>query len=327
MQKHSLSIVCGWFVVTLSLMIVASWHFDLTIQHRLLPNAPQSTPLTAVILLTLSIALRISRQTIAGQLASRWLWVCWGLSSAAVLTVLWVLLQDIFRLGPHVELEMYTQLLLQHGVTFLGQPRPHTAVSCFLVGLSIGLSPLASRWSHRTTLILGLVGFTVPWLALFDYVGLHNPFYALPRTPQTGMSPLTAIGLLALCAGVMGLRPAEGLVGFLTSASAGGQMVRWLVPVAVGAPLLFGWFAIYHKESDEFDSSVIFAFSWGITCLLHAALIIWTGVVLHKDDTEREKAAQEHKKTLAERQRTTAPDRYFNEESSVLQQRQQPGMG
>jgi hypothetical protein len=141
------------------------------------------------------------------------------------------------------------------------------------------------------------------------------------------MSPLTAIGLLALCTGVMDLRPAAGLVGLLTSALAGGGMVKWLVPVTVGAPLLLGWFAIYHKELDTFDSSVVFALSWGLTCLLHAALIIWTGFVLHKDDTEREQTVQEYKKALAGLEHATGPSIFCNEEPSVLQQRQQPGMG
>jgi hypothetical protein len=56
-------------------------------------------------------------------------------------------------------------------------------------------------------------------------------------------------------------------------------------------------------------------------------LIIWTGFVLYTDDTEREKAAQEHEKILVEPERTAEQVRLFNEAHSVLQQRQQPGMG
>jgi hypothetical protein len=48
-----------------------------------------------------------------------------GTIHVAVLTVLWTLVQDIFRLGPNVELEVYTQLLLLHDGAFPGRPLPH----------------------------------------------------------------------------------------------------------------------------------------------------------------------------------------------------------
>lgn len=104
MNIFMLSTGCGWFVVILSLGVLSGWQFDLLILRSLIPNAPETTPLTAVLLLALGLALLIARQIVAGKLVARFVWLCWGVVAGALLAAIWTGWQDIFRLGPSIEL-------------------------------------------------------------------------------------------------------------------------------------------------------------------------------------------------------------------------------
>jgi signal transduction histidine kinase len=304
MRKLTLSMLCAWFVIILSLTVMIGWQFDLIILRSLIPNAPQTMPLTALMLLILGLALMTARKIVAEQWATRWIWICWGLAGVAVLMAIWTGLQYIFRLGPNLELILYPQLVMQTGGAFPGRPSPHTTLTCLFVGGAIGLAPLSGRRAIRIATILQLGGMLIPWLALFGYASLINPFFAVPGNPETGMSPLTAFGFLALLVGLIGLRPAEGLMGLLTASSAGGRLVRWLLPAGIVINLIFGWF----------DASVIFAINWGVTSLLFAALVIWQGFILHSQDIERAQAATEREEMLAELERAAGQIRQFNAE-------------
>ena len=287
--------ICGWFVIFLCLVVWAGWQFDIPILRTLLPSAPVTTPLTMFILLILSLALLVSHKIVTEPSAAHLVWICWALVGIAVLAGVWTGLQYIFHLGPNLEVILYPQLVTQEGGIFPGRPSPHTTVSTILVGLSIAMSPLSDQLYKRLTLILSLTGFSIAWLALFGYASLTNPFYAVPGNPETGMSPLTALGIVALVVGVMGLRPDEGFLRLLTDSSSGGQMVRILLPVAMVTPLIFGWI-IFYGAAEALSPAMLFALSWGGTSLLFIALVVWQGFILHYRDVEREKAAEESRR-------------------------------
>ncbi|MCB0163505.1 MAG: PAS domain S-box protein [Anaerolineae bacterium] len=298
--------VCGWFVIILCAIVWSGWQFDIPILRTLLPSAPVTTPLTMLILLMLSIALLISHKVVTEPAAAQWIWVCWALVGAAVLAGVWTGLQYIFRLGPNLEVILYPQLVTQEGGIFPGRPSPHTVISTILVGLSIAASPLPSQFHKRLTMILGLTGLSIAWLALFGYASLTNPFYAVPGNPETGMSPLTALGIVALVVGVIGLRPNEGFMHLLTNSSSGGQLVRLLLPVAMVAPLIFGWIIYSGGAANVLGPAVLFSLSWGGISLLFMALVIWQSFSLHYHDIEREKAAEENRRLFHQIQEAEA---------------------
>lgn len=293
---NKVTTICGWFVIILCLVVWAGWQFDIPILRTLLPSAPATTPLTMIILLLLSLALLVSHKIVTEPAAGQWIWVCWALAGIAVLTGVWIGLEYIFRFNSNLEFILYPELISQQGGTFPGRPSPHTTVSTILVGLSIATSPLSGQFYKQLTLFLSLTGLSIAWLALFGYASLTNPFYAVPGNPETGMSPLTALGIVGLVIGVMGLRPNEGFLRLLTDSSSGGQMVRILLPVAIVAPLIFGWIIFYGGVDEVLSSAMIFALSWGGTSLLFMALVIWQGFILHYRDMEREKAAEESRR-------------------------------
>jgi hypothetical protein len=95
MSKPTLPTICSGFVILLCLVVLIGWQFDLPLLRRLLPNAPQTTPLTVIMLLTLSLALltveRISHN-------DRLVWVSRGLVGLALVVAVWTGMQYLFRL-------------------------------------------------------------------------------------------------------------------------------------------------------------------------------------------------------------------------------------
>lgn len=284
MRATTTSAWCTRFVIGLCLIVFAGWQLDWVALRRVLPNAPQTTPLTAALLLVLAVALLVSRIVIAGPVMPLKIWICRGLAGAAVLAAFFTLAQYVLQLGPSIEVVLYPRLVALNGGIYPGRPSPQTAISVVLMGLSVGLLAEPGRRLRRRALVLGLAGMVLPWLGLFGYASATLSLYALPGNPQTGISPITAIGLLALGMGVMYLRPGEGLVGLLNAHSSGGRVVRRLLPIALLLPLAMAWTVTHLRDPGDMNAAAVVTLSWGITSLLFAALVIWQGATLDRYD-------------------------------------------
>lgn len=166
------------------------------------------------------------------------------------------------------------------------------------MGLAIGLSPLEKPSLKRIAAILNILGILLPWLALFGYASLTNPFYSVDNAPQTGMSPLTALSFIALGIGVIGLRADQGLAALFSSNSSGGQTARRILPVVLLTPLAFGWIIIYGRQAEMLDPTFGIALSWGMTSLLFAALLLWQSFNINKIDESRRRAFDDHEQLI-----------------------------
>jgi signal transduction histidine kinase len=226
--------------------------------------------------------------------------VVWGLALIAIAGAVWFSITYIFNLRPGLGLLLYRQLVMELSSTYPGRPSPHTLISCILIGLAIAVSPLKNKSAGRYIMLFNLSGMVLPWLAIFGYATLTNPFYAIPEHPETGMSPITALGFLALGAGIMGLRPKEGLMDLLTASTSCGQIVRLMLPAAATVPVLFGWLVIYGSTEGLFETPTGFALSWGIISLFFIGLVIWQGFSLNRRDLTIQQASQERERMLNE---------------------------
>lgn len=297
MRKFELPTACAWFVILICVIVLSGWQFDVVILRRLLPWAPPTTPLTTVLLLSLSLALLCSSRIKTGQKFTNPV-PCYFLTLAALFIAIWSGLQYVLNLRPGLELLLYGQQVQAQGGLFPGRPSPHTAATAILIGTAIGLSPQMYERSRRLGTILCLLGIMIPWVALFGYASLTNPFYAVDNAPKTGMSPLTALAFITLAIGVISLHPKDGLAALFTADTSAGRIVRRILPVVILAPLCFGWIIIYGRESGMFDAPFGIALSWGVTSLLFAGLLLWQSQNLHEVDQERQWAFDEHEQLI-----------------------------
>jgi hypothetical protein len=129
LSQLPLSTYCGWLVITLSLVVLGGWQFDVSFLRYLIPGAPQTTPLTAAFLLMLALALLTYTRILNGQFDSAFVWVVWGLALIAIAGAVWFSITYIFNLRPGLGLLLYRQLVMELSSTYPGRPSPHTLIS------------------------------------------------------------------------------------------------------------------------------------------------------------------------------------------------------
>ncbi|MCZ7682034.1 MAG: hypothetical protein M5U28_25870 [Sandaracinaceae bacterium] len=81
-------------------------------------------------------------------------------------------------------------------------------------------------------------------------------------------------------------RPDRGWVGVVTGRHAGGAMARLLLPLAVGAPLLLGFFTLRGQQVEVFGAAAGFA-TFAVACaVVLAVVVLWTARSLGRADLE-----------------------------------------
>ncbi|MCB8941193.1 MAG: PAS domain S-box protein [Ardenticatenaceae bacterium] len=298
MENRFLSKASSVVVILATFIVFIGWQLDLPTFKQLLPGAPPTTPLTAFLLLCQSAALLLLNQTVHRTNTRYLSWAVLLLSGTAVLIGLFTVAQYLFGWQASVELWLYPKQVLQMQTEFPGRPSPHTAVSAILSGLAIILSGLPDPPQQKRANQVAIISLIIPWIALFGYITLTNPFYALQSNPQTGMSPITAACFLLLIFGILGWQPESGIVGLLRTNSPGGQLARQLLPFVILVTLLSGWGIHIGGSLGWFDPAIAFAISWGAGSLGFVALTIRQGFALHSQFLERQLVAKEREQML-----------------------------
>jgi PAS domain S-box-containing protein len=89
--------------------------------------------------------------------------------------------------------------------------------------------------------LAALLGWAAATIGLLAIVGYSTELSALTSMgPYVSVAVPTGCGLLVLGVGVAFAQPEARSVRRLTAPTAGGQLLRWMLPAAVGLPLAFG---------------------------------------------------------------------------------------
>lgn len=291
--------ISSFLVILLTIAVFAGWQYDRAVLRQLIPGAPPTTPLTALLLLCLALGLFfLNFANDRPEKRARLWWFVRLAGGTAVLISVITIVQYIFLLGPSLELWLYSPMVAQMQTSFPGRPSPHTAVAGILSSLA-----LLTASSHRPKIQQLLPVFTlssaiIPWIALFGYITLADPFYSLQSNPQTGMSPLTALAYLTIAFGLLALEPGSGIIGLLRSDSPGGRMARQLLPITVLLTIFSGWGIQAGGTRGWYDPSLAFAISWGAGSLVFVTLILHQGFSLHHQFLERKRANEERERMM-----------------------------
>lgn len=153
--------------------------------------------------------------------------------------------------------------------------------------------------ARRAAIVLALAGAVVAWLALLGYVTTMPIFFAVPGDPSTGMSVVTALALLILGVGVMGLFPEHGFVALFAAQTEGGTLMRVMLPSAVLFPLVVGGLANHGQAVGWFGREVALAINLGLTSVIIIGLVLWIGLIFKRREAEKRAAEAEREQLLA----------------------------
>jgi hypothetical protein len=220
----------------------------------------------------------------------------------------------LFRRGPHRLAEAHRsavgrdigidQLLfpewldLETAVTGIpNRMAPNTALNFILLGcaaLVLDWRTHRGRWPAQYLIFVSLMASLI---SIIGYAYDVRSFYGI--SSYIPMALHTALTFAVLSVGLLYTRPDRGLMAIYTSDSAGGVVVRRLLPTVLILSVTFGWLRLKGEQAGLYGSE------FGVTLMVLSGLVVflvvvtWTARLLYRTDTERKHAEETLRKSEA----------------------------
>jgi signal transduction histidine kinase len=271
--------------IIVSCLVLMGWTFNLLTLRSILPGQPQMVPNTALTFILSSVAL----------------WTVWQerksgrASPASRVCALLVVLIGLLTLGEYLagsdlgfDRLLFRNRLLVSGTSFPGRPSPHTALNFLLIGSALYLIRMKTARAYRLAQVFALGVFLIALMALVGYI--YQVAFLYSVTSYTGMALHTALIFVVLSVGILFVHPERGFVSFIMSDTAGGMMVRRLLPATIATPVAAGGLIIFGARKGLYDMT------FGMLLCVTASILILTTLIwrsartLHRADAKRKQA-------------------------------------
>jgi PAS domain S-box-containing protein len=184
--------------------------------------------------------------------------------------------------------------------------RPSVTSSASLIACSLALVGMDAK-SNRLWRVAEKLALAVAFVMLvrlisflFGESGVSAPYWTILGLPVlTPLAPKTASCFLALALGILFARPQRGLVGLYLSPGPGGKLARWMLPLAILFPVLFGSLGLVAIRAGLKGEDYPLGLVVGFMIVLLLLVISLNARTIRKVDRERNQALT----TLAERGR------------------------
>lgn len=264
--------------VVISSLVLLGWTFDVPILQSILPGQPQMVPLTAVtfILASMSLGMLKSRAVVSGLCAL-----------AVILIALLIISEYIGRFDLGLDKFIFRHQLASSDQFFPGRPSPHTAIDLVLIGSALLLSRRTGG-AYHVAQRLALAAALIASLALVGYI--YDVAFLYSISVHTGMALHTALIFIALSLGILFIHPEQQLMSFVLSDTAGGMMVRRLLPASIAIPIVAGGLIIFGARAGLYDMAFAVPLCVVASILVLTGLIWRNSIALHRSDWKRRQA-------------------------------------
>src|SRR5215510_13376987 len=276
--------VAGGLGIFVSSVVLLGWTFNLPILRSILPGQPQMVPHTAVafVLASLSLASLLNkRKTERFSVTS-------GVCALAVIMIAIITIGEYAaRLDFGFDRLLFSRQLQAIDRSFPGRPSPHTAIDLLLVGCALLLSQ-SNGISYRVAQGLALATAMIASLALIGYI--YDVTFLYSISSETGMALHTALIFIALSAGILFMHSEQKLISFILSDTAGGIMVRHLLPATIAIPIVAGELIILGARAGLYELALAVPLCVVASILFLTTLIWRNSMALHRSDAKRRQA-------------------------------------
>jgi diguanylate cyclase (GGDEF)-like protein/PAS domain S-box-containing protein len=289
LARLSRSISIGTLVV--ALLVLAGWALHVHWLTNLESGAVSMKPNTAICIALISVALIVLSFCPLAQNSRR---VVDGLIAVVLLICVATIVEYVLGLNLGVDQAIFRDY---NGGANPGRMGPNTAVA--LLMLALGTALVAREVDAKATIghFFTITAAVIALVSIFGYIYDAAEFYKLQFA--TGMAPLTAVCILALCGALFWASQNRGFMTVINSENAAGFLVRRLLPPIVIVPVFLGWLCLQGQQRNMFDVEA------GV-CLLVTANVITLGVliavnsrVLFRADKARELSQQQLRENIA----------------------------
>jgi signal transduction histidine kinase len=266
--------------ITVSTLVLLGWTLDIPLLQSILPGQPQMVPLTAVLFILASVSLATLKN-------KRVMSVLCALT--VILIAVLIISEYVGRFDLGLDRLLFSRSLEIAGRSFPGRPSPHTAIDLLLFGSALVLSHRTGK-AYRLAQRLALTAALIASLALVGYI--YDVAFLYSISAHTGMALHTALIFIALSLGILFIHPEQQLTSFVLSDTAGGLMLRRLLPASVAIPIVAGGLIIFGARAGLYDMALAVPLCVVASILVLTTLIWRNSMTLHRSDTKRKQAEE-----------------------------------
>ena len=278
-----MSRLAGVGVIAIAVAALSGWFFDIPELHSILPGLPPMVPDTAagLVLAGLSLVLLQPPEISVGRRRT-------GLVLALFCLLIGLINSlEYLRFIPAVGLEQLLLPIFTANVYVL-QQSPHSALAFTFTGLALLLFGLNRKELITPAQWLAVLILATAIVVLYGYIYGLTVFYSY--TTAIGMALPASVSFIILANGILLARPTEGVMGFITSHSAGGVLMRRLLPSVIIVMLLINWGLMASEKAWNISEDFEHAMHAVLTTLLVTALIVQIALSLNREERLRRSA-------------------------------------
>jgi diguanylate cyclase (GGDEF)-like protein len=276
---HRFAAVAACVSIVVGVAVLGGWMFDVQPLKSVAPGLVSMKANTAIGFILAGVSLWLLRDDTRSQgrrLAARVLGI--GIAAFAALTL--------------AEYAFAVDLAIDHlfddpggRSSQPGRPAPQTASAFLAVGL--WLTALSQRRESRRQprTLLSVVACLVVLQAAIGY--LYGVEYPYGVASVSGMAVHMIGTLVVLCLGILAARSDQPFVGLLTSAGAGGHVVRRLTPAVLLVPLVIGYVLLSAQQHRLLGTRAGIAILVGSIIVVLGVIVVYTGLSLDRADARR----------------------------------------
>jgi diguanylate cyclase (GGDEF)-like protein/PAS domain S-box-containing protein len=251
----------GGLIIAIGFLVLIGWQQDIEALKSIVPGLASMKSMTAMLFVLSGVSL--------------WLYARQQAPFFAQACAFVVLLGGLLTLGEYIFGTDFgiDQLLFRDtaaGVIHPGRMSPATALSFVLIGFGLTLlDRLPGKWFHQAPVIVALA---ISILALIGYLYDVSSFYQLGV--YASMALHTAFCFILLSLGIFFARPERGIMQTILADTAGGQVLRRLLPVTLLLPVFLGWIRLWGQHAGLYDTAFGLAIMV-ISLITTTTILIW----------------------------------------------------
>jgi signal transduction histidine kinase len=256
-------------IVLLSVLVLIGWAFGIPLFTVLYPDYESIKPNTAAaFILSASSLWLLAPPNNTGSRRVLGLSFAWLVSAIGSVT----LFEYVAGLNLGIDTALFDVTPRNLADLYPARMSIEGAFNFVLIGLALAALDRAAIRGFVLAEQLTLIPFVISILALIGYLYSQQSLYK--SGPYTALALPTSLLFVVLSSGIFVSRSDRGLMATLTSRSAGGVILRRMLPVAVGTPVLVGWLRLRGQELGFYDLGFGLALFAAFSTLL-CTIFLW----------------------------------------------------
>jgi PAS domain S-box-containing protein len=272
------------FVIIVGLLVIYGWVFNIPSLKSVFPGLATMKVNTALSFVLAGIALWLSNDENAHD---KKLWIARSCAALVTMLALLTLGEYIFRQDFGID-----QLLFKDTETFEdaypGRIAFTSAINFVLVGTALSILSIHTWKDESISQSLALVAGMIALLALIGYLYDVQALYQVGSF--SSMALHSAISFVLLAVGICSARPRKGLMKLITADSVESKMVRRLLSVLFGMPVVLGWLILLGERLGFYDLTLGVALMVILNTTLLSFVVWWNAGWLRRTEMERKHA-------------------------------------